>query len=136
MKPHLLKLNMCVGRKNKLTKKNRNKKNIFFGKFWKKNYNFLLKKEAVSISFHLRPCLLKSDENFLKYLAFGTISRYSCAKKRFFTIQQNFLRAHQNALQIFSQCIKTFQMSYQRPLYALFHPPPSPAPPLGNSHSF
>ena len=42
-------------------------------------------------------------------------------------IKQTILRAHQNALQIFNQYIKTFQMSYQGPLYTLFHPDPGPA---------
>ena len=34
------------------------------------------------------------------------------------------MRAHSNALYMLNQRIKTFQMSYQRLLYALFHPHP------------
>ena len=34
--------------------------------------------------------------------------------------------ARSNAFHILNQCIKVFQMSYQQPLYALFHHHPGP----------
>ena len=40
------------------------------------------------------------------------------------------MRAHSNALYMLNQRIKTFQMSYQRLLYALFHPDPDLDPPM------
>ena len=37
---------------------------------------------------------------------------------------RTFFRAHSNASYILNQCIKTFHMSHQAPLYALFHVDP------------
>ena len=70
--------------------------------------------------FHLRPCLLKLDDNFLKHSSLGISSDQ---------VSQNIVRkqnknmAHENVLQTYNQCIKIFKMSYQRLLYALFRPP-------------
>ena len=42
------------------------------------------------ISFHLRPCLLKLVENFLKYSTFGTISGLAAQKKAFPQLDEHF----------------------------------------------
>ena len=47
-----------------------------------KNF-FFSEQEAVALSFHWRRYLLKSDEKFLKYLAFGTISGQVAQKNAF-----------------------------------------------------
>ena len=74
------------------------------------------------IIFHLRPCLLKKNWEISEIFEFGYIFGFIAQ------INQNILRAHKNALQILNQLIKTFQISYQRPAYALFHPGPPPPP--------
>ena len=71
----------------------------------------------------MRPCLSKSVEKFLKSSSSDNLSAY-VTSKMYFALQRKILRAHSNASYILKQCIKTFQMSYQRPLYALFHPDP------------
>ena len=60
---------------------------IFLGIFVKKIPE---KKERVVIGFHLRPFLLKSDENFSKYFTFGTISGSAAQKKLFSHKMKNF----------------------------------------------
>ena len=42
------------------------------------------KKKAEVINFHLRPCLLKLIESFLKYLILATFSGYVTSKMFFF----------------------------------------------------
>ena len=74
--------------------------------------NLKKKKEGKVISFHLRPCLLKS-------LEFSEIFdlRYHLARTLF---SHNFFRAHQNALHVLNQCIEFFHLSYQPHLYDQF----------------
>ena len=65
---------------------------------------------------------------FFKIFDFRYYLGSDCASNAFFALKRIFLRAHQNALQILNQYIKTFQMSYRQPLHASFHPhslPPS-----------
>ena len=77
----------------------------------------------------MRPYSLKTIEIFIKYLTMG-IFLIQVPLRRLFTIKQKFLRAHSNTLHNANQCINTFHMSYQQPLYALFLPDPDPDPDL------
>lgn len=78
--------------------------------------------EVQVINFYSRSCLLKSSENLLKYLTL-VLSRFMLRQKCFFFHKKNdFFESQPNYLHILKQCNKTFQMSYQEPLYVLFYP--------------
>ena len=80
--PWLLKTNIYVGRKQKF-KKNRCHKNLFYRKY----DLFFTKREVKVMHFHLRNCLLKSVQKFLKPLTSDTFSRQVPSKK-FFAIKR------------------------------------------------
>ena len=69
--------------------------------------------------------MCKSLDIYLKCLTSAAISGHNSVKVFFFFAIKR-LSAHSKALHILSKCIKTFQMSYQRPMSAFFHSDPNP----------
>ena len=70
----------------------------------------------------MKPYLLESDDNFLKYFTSGTFLGPIATKSVFFFRNKTkILRTHSKALHVHIQCHNTFQVTFQRPLNALFH---------------
>ena len=100
--------------KIELQKKTCQQKNDFF--LWNSkslNFSFFLQVRECSKKISIDTFQVKYNEKFLKCLTFGSFSEYVFLLKEIF-------RTQTNALHIPNQCIKTFHMSYQQIIYALF----------------
>ena len=99
------------------------KKSHFLWKFHiKKLIFFLLKTRSCNTKLSFETSFFETRGESLLNIEPSVLTRGPAAL-------ENFLRAHQNALQI-----TTFQMRYQRPQYALFHPGPGPPGPDPKLH--
>ena len=83
LRPHLLKLILCFARKQS---KKKLKKSILICENFKKIKICFTIQETEAISFHLRHCVLKPVENFLKHSTLDIFSS-PVAQKCFFGIK-------------------------------------------------
>ena len=107
-RPHLLKSNIYVGRKQKkLTSKN-----TFFMKVLIKKTNFFLKIKRSSNKLSYETLFVENGRELFEIFHLRYYLGYGCAKTRFFAIKREKLRAFQNDLHILIQCVESFHLSY------------------------